>query len=131
SGGGDQYHFDNFVHAVRSRKPTDLNCEVQEGHLSAALCHLANISYLLGREATMAEAPAAFAGTKDAAEAVERMTAHLKENGVDPKTVKGRVGPKLTFDPKAEKFTGGADLAKANALLFDDYRKGFDITEAV
>lgn len=131
SGGGDQFHFDNFVHAVRSRKPSDLNCEVQEGHLSAALCHLANLSYRLGREAAMTEAAGAFAAVQGAAEALERMTAHLKDNGVDPAAVKGLVGPKLTIDPKAEKITGGADLAKANAMLFREYRKGFDITEAV
>ena len=37
-------HFENFVNAVRSGKHEDLNCDIAEGHLSAALCHLANIS---------------------------------------------------------------------------------------
>ncbi len=50
NGGDDQYHFDNFVKAVRSRKVEDLNGDIAEGHLSAALCHLANISYRLGTE---------------------------------------------------------------------------------
>lgn len=40
-----QPHFDNFIAAVRSRKVEDLTCDIEEGHLSAALCHLANISY--------------------------------------------------------------------------------------
>lgn len=40
-----QPHFDNFIAAVRSRKESDLNCDILEGHLSASLCHLANISY--------------------------------------------------------------------------------------
>jgi predicted dehydrogenase len=131
SGGNDQYHFDNFVHAVRSRKPSDLNCEVLEGHLSAALCHLANISYKLGKEETLDRDVAALTGYKPAAEALERMKEHLKANDVDLAKAVGRVGPRLTFDPKAEKFTGGGDVAAANKLLFDDYRKGFDITEAV
>jgi len=39
----------NFITAVRSRKMSDLNAEIEEGHLSAALVHLANISYRLGR----------------------------------------------------------------------------------
>jgi predicted dehydrogenase len=130
SGGDDHYHYANFVKAVRSRKPSDLNCEVLEGHLSAALCHLANISYRLGREETMDRADAAFAGDKHAAEALERMRQHLKDNGVKLSEAKGRVGPRLAFDPKAERFTGpGAD--KANPMLFREYRKGFDITEAV
>ena len=38
-------HFENFRKAVLSRRVSDLNCDVLEGHLSAALCHLANISY--------------------------------------------------------------------------------------
>ncbi len=48
-GGGGGDHFDNFVKAVHSRKPSDLNGEILEGHLSSALCHLANVSYRLGR----------------------------------------------------------------------------------
>ncbi len=42
-------HFDNFFQAVRSRKNTDLHAEIEEGHMSAAICHLANISYRTGR----------------------------------------------------------------------------------
>ena len=49
SGGGDHYHFANFIQAVRSRNHQELNAEIEEGHLSAALCHLANVSYRLGR----------------------------------------------------------------------------------
>jgi predicted dehydrogenase len=129
-GGGDQHHFDNFVKAVRSRKASDLNCPAEQGHYSAALCHLANISYRLGAETTLDKADADFAGNKDAAEALARMKAHLEDNKVDVKTAVGRVGPKLTFDPKAEKFTGGGDVAKANQMLFREYRKGYELTEA-
>ena len=39
----------NFITAVRSRKREDLNAEIEEGHLSSALMHLANISYRTGR----------------------------------------------------------------------------------
>jgi predicted dehydrogenase len=45
-------HMRNFLQAVRSRKPADLNGDIEEGHLSAALCHLANISYRTGRKLT-------------------------------------------------------------------------------
>ncbi|PYV15104.1 MAG: gfo/Idh/MocA family oxidoreductase [Acidobacteria bacterium] len=41
--GGD--HYLNFIEAMRSRKTEDLHANVTEGHLSAALCHLANIAY--------------------------------------------------------------------------------------
>lgn len=45
---GTALHFENFRKAVISRRVSDLNCDVLEGHLSAALCHLANISYRTG-----------------------------------------------------------------------------------
>jgi predicted dehydrogenase len=43
-------HMTNFLEACRSRKQTDLHADVEVGHLSAALCHLANISYRTGRK---------------------------------------------------------------------------------
>lgn len=42
-------HFANFIQCVRSRKAEDLHAPILEGHLSAALVHLANASYRLGR----------------------------------------------------------------------------------
>src|SRR5208282_258033 len=35
-------HFENFIHAVRSRRQSDLHAPILEGHLSSALCHTAN-----------------------------------------------------------------------------------------
>ncbi len=43
---GDSEHIDNFLQCVRTRnKPT---ADVENGHQSALLCHLANISYRVG-----------------------------------------------------------------------------------
>ncbi|MHC4441178.1 MAG: Gfo/Idh/MocA family oxidoreductase [Planctomycetota bacterium] len=42
-------NFQNFHNAVRSRKVSDLNADIAVGHHAATLCHLANISYRLGR----------------------------------------------------------------------------------
>jgi len=47
---GHYRHWLNFVECVRSRKTEDLACDILEGHRSAVLCHLANISYRLGRK---------------------------------------------------------------------------------
>lgn len=38
-------HFQNFLDCVKSRKVEELNADVEEGHLSSALCHLANAAY--------------------------------------------------------------------------------------
>jgi predicted dehydrogenase len=50
SGGGDQFHFANFVKAVKARDPKLLNADIEEGHVSSAYCHLGNIAYRLGRK---------------------------------------------------------------------------------
>ena len=49
AGSGGDRHFYNFINAVRSAKRQDLNADIGGGHFSASLCHLANISYRLGR----------------------------------------------------------------------------------
>ncbi len=43
-------HFENFISCMRSRRREDLNSDIIEGHRSAVLSHLANISYRTGRK---------------------------------------------------------------------------------
>ncbi len=42
-------HFRNWIQAIRSRKHEDLNADIEEGHKSVTVCHLARISQKLGR----------------------------------------------------------------------------------
>ncbi len=49
-GSGAGGHYENFVAALRSGKQSDLACDIEVGHRSSCLAHLANISYRLGRE---------------------------------------------------------------------------------
>ncbi len=42
-------HFANVIRAMRSRKHTELTADIEEGHKSSALSHLANIAYRTGR----------------------------------------------------------------------------------
>jgi predicted dehydrogenase len=49
SGKGQANHYANFVEAIRANNPALANGDIIEGHHSAALVHLANISYRLGR----------------------------------------------------------------------------------
>lgn len=41
-------HFKNFIAALRSGNRSDLNCEVEVGHMSTVLPHMANIAYRVG-----------------------------------------------------------------------------------
>jgi predicted dehydrogenase len=125
SGGGDGNHFENFVKAVRSGKHQDLNCDVTEGHLSAALCHLANISVRLGKTVPLGELKE-IAGSKETGEYLQKMVSHLADNNVDMKAP-ALVGPVLPIDPKTERFTGSNE--KANAMLGRENRKGYRVSD--
>ena len=48
-GRGKENHMANFIDCVRSKKSQDLTGTAEEGHISATLVHLANVSYRLGR----------------------------------------------------------------------------------
>jgi hypothetical protein len=124
-GGGD--HFRNFVDAVRSRKHTDLYADIEEGHVSSALCHLGNISYQLGTEQPFNGKTKSFGDDKNAFESIGRMEEHLAANGVKLEETKYRVGRKLTCRPRTENFTD----REANVLLTREYRKGFEVPAKV
>jgi len=47
NGGGDNWQ--NFIDAILSGDPQTQNVDVEDGHLSCALFHLANIAYRVGR----------------------------------------------------------------------------------
>jgi predicted dehydrogenase len=62
----DTGHFQNFIDCVRSRKREDLRCEILQGHMSTALCLLANISYRTGRKLVFDSASEKFPGDEEA-----------------------------------------------------------------
>lgn len=123
-------HHENFIQAVRSRKVSDLNADVLEGHLSSALCHMGNISYRLGKEAARPEIVARLEDNRDLAESFERFQEHLLVNGVDVKQTPRVLGPWLTMDPQMERFTGEF-AEQANVLARGTYREPFIVPEQV
>ncbi len=64
-------HMENFLAACRSRNYKDLHDDIGNAHLSAALCHLANISYRVGRKLTLEPGPK-FAGDAEANRLITR-----------------------------------------------------------
>src|SRR3982750_2347380 len=50
--GDESAHFQNFIDCVVSRNKENLRAPIEEGHISAAMVHLANASYRLGRTLT-------------------------------------------------------------------------------
>jgi predicted dehydrogenase len=125
-------HFANFIAAVRSRRNADLNATIEEGHYSSALCHLANISYRLGTNAAFAPRARAFGDNRDAVESLERLEGHLSRapHNLRLADLQLKVGPRLTFDARTERFTGD-NVAEANRLLTREYREGFVVPDRV
>lgn len=122
NGGGD--HFGNFISACQSRKVEDLHADVREGHLSAAISHLGNISYYLGEKnlVSVSDLSEALKGVKsldDNEATLQRTVKHLQKNGVDLDKYRIALGPQLQFDPEKEVFTNNDS---ANAWLTREYR---------
>jgi len=59
-------HFENFIDAVRKRDPSILTAPVEEGVVSAGLCHLGNIAFRLGRTLTFDPRTETFPGDAEA-----------------------------------------------------------------
>lgn len=124
---GGANHFENFLQAVRSRKAETLNSDAFQGHLSAALAHLANISYYLGEnnKVSVAEAKAVLEKVKSLDHNIvtlNRTVKHFQDNGVDLDKYPMSMGPMLAFDPEKEVFTNND---AANRMLRREYRAPF------
>lgn len=77
-------HMANFIEAVKSRKVSGLHGDIEIGAGSAALCHMANISYRLGRK--LAFDPQVMRFTGDA-EANRMLTRDYRKPYVVPEKV--------------------------------------------
>jgi predicted dehydrogenase len=119
-GGGD--HHRNFIDCMRSRKVSELNADIEEGHLSSALCHLGNVSYRLGTLEPFNTKSKSFGDNKEAYETFGRFEEHLGANGLDLKSTSYRLGRHLDIDVKKEAFKNDKE---ANKMLTRDYRAPF------
>ena len=124
-------HRANFVKAVKNRKvAVGL---IDECHYSTSLCHLGNLSYLVGAEKSSAAITEAIKASAPTTEAYGRILEHLKANNVDVATTNTVVGPLLTIDPKTEMFTGGdkvvTDAANKHPLRKRTGRGAFTIPQ--
>jgi predicted dehydrogenase len=125
TGTGD--HFQNFLDAVRNNKPGDLAADIEQGHISAAVCHLGNISYRLGGLYAMYKVRP-WVENEDAADTFDRFKDHMTANDVQPEQTQITMGKTLNVDAKAERFIDDAD---ANAMLTREYRKPFVVPDKV
>ena len=133
-GDGGAKHHANFIEAVRSRKVSDLNADIIEGHISSALCHMGNISHRIGQMSSPDEIKEAIKGEPQAVETFERFREHLFANWVDLSKTRAALGPWLKMDSGKERFVGDGEFGItrwANELLKRDYREPFVVPEKV
>jgi predicted dehydrogenase len=127
--GGNGNHRANFVKAVQTRKVGIATAD--ECHYSSALCHLGNVSYLVGAEKSNTAIADAIKSSEVTKEAFGRVLEHLKANNVDVNSTRTVLGPVLNIDPKTERFVGREkaiiDAANKNPLLKREGRGMFKI----
>ena len=123
SGGGS---FEEFIRVMRTRDKKLLDWDLETAHYSSALCHLANISYRLGKRVTFSGIQDPFRDNGPANETFERMADHLEGNGLKIESSSYRLGRVMEFDPATEKFVGDE---QANALLTRAPRPPYVIPE--
>jgi len=129
-GDAGRTHGANFIAAMRSRKHTDLKADVLEGHISSAMCHLANVSVLVGYQRSEQEIGKAVEASKVLADAAGRLAGHLKHHKVDLDAERLTLGAPVTIDTKTERFTGES-ARWANMYVSRIYRPPFVVPEKV
>jgi predicted dehydrogenase len=120
----------SFIRAVRSRKREDIKTDIEQGHRSACLSHMGNISYRLGAARKTGEIQEALRADKAGSEAFGRFREHLALHGVDLNGKLPVMGPWLEMDSSTERFTG-PHADQANAFVKRQYRAPYVIPESV
>jgi predicted dehydrogenase len=132
-GDGGRAHTANFIEALRQRKTNILNAPIQQGHISSAVCHLGNLSYRLGQDASREAILAKIGERPLARETFARIEKHLKANEVDIAKTPMKLGPWLTLDQDSDSIThcdgrtDSATLKRAQTLARGSYRKLFTL----
>jgi len=130
-GDGGAGHVSNFLEAVRSRKTTDLNANILNGHLGAVMIHQANVAHRIGQSSTVEELHDRVQHhSEEGIETLNQMLRHLHANEVDLKKDKPILSPWLTYSNEKERFVG-AHAEKANKYVKNNYRAPYVVPEKV
>jgi predicted dehydrogenase len=117
-------HFVNFIQAVRSGRREDLNAEIEQGHISTATAHTANISYRVGKVAPVKQQRAQMDDVPGFNESFDRFQVTLKGHRIDPNTA--TLGPWLEIDREKECFK---NHDRANEIVRGSHRESFKVPD--
>lgn len=127
--GNGNGHYPLFIQALRENDASILTSDVESAAYSAALAHQANIAFRIGQSAPLEQVRSGYADHADLTEALARFRDAMDQAGV-PADAPWTLGPRLSFDSAAMRFTG-ALAEPANALLSREYRAGFVVPDEV
>lgn len=128
--GGSRGAKENFINAVKSRNIADLKIDIEEGHRSTAFCHIGNISYMTGSQASLQTIRDQLGDNRFVQDAFNGFQKHLSVHGIDISKQLPVLGTTLSFDSDQERFVG-AHSVEANRYLKDVYREPFVIRDHV
>ncbi|TLD68603.1 Gfo/Idh/MocA family oxidoreductase [Phragmitibacter flavus] len=122
-------HMKNFFASIKEGKLIDPNLHVSHGFHCAALAHMANIAYRIGKKTSTGEIKERLQGDKAGQETFDDFVANLAANQINADTDQALLSPWLTFNPDTYKFEGEF-AEEANKINEGDvYRKGFELAE--
>lgn len=116
----------NFINALRSNKRDDLRVDILQGHLSACISHMGNISYQMGQSTSVAKVEQMVATDPNVKQVYFEMKRHLLANSVNIQAEEIIMGPTLCFDSAKEQFVGEHG-SRANLFTKGSYRDPYTI----
>ena len=129
TGDAGKTHLLNFARAIREGDPALRRAPVEDSVRSAATCHLANIAWRTGREATFDDVRRAVGSFDAAHAAIDAWPAHLAAHGLDPAAAQLRLGGWLELAEGESRITGGPCARAARGLLREEYREPFAVPQ--
>jgi hypothetical protein len=120
--------FQSFIAAVRAGDNRMCNCDAEVAHYSAALCHLGNVSYRLGKPVPMQARPRLLGDNEQVIASFDALMDNLRQVNIPLDDNTYQLGRVLTMDPVAEKFI---DDQEANQLLTRPYRAPYVVPDVV
>lgn len=124
--------FSNFLNCVRDNAPEKLNAPIAEGQYSAAVCHLGNISYRLGKSASLADCRKAVGDNAIMQTTIDETLDNVKSYFGDAVNIEKDIpwvcGEKISINNETNQFD---DNPAANALLTRPERAPFVVPETV
>ncbi len=120
--------FPAFIAAVRAGDNEMSNCDAEVAHYSAALCHLGNISYRLGKPVPMQARPRLLGDNSEVVAGFDALHDNLKAVDIQLDSDTYQLGRVLNLDPATEKFI---EDEEADQLLTRPYREPYVVPEEV